>query len=118
MAKYNHDESLTENAERGVDITEPPVRYFEVEKETLSGKIWRGIVNRDGSEYEIPYDAEETREITTGFSVRELDEYGITQDVEFYEVKTNFNDFSNNEAEVLDKIEADHPAGEWQCHNW
>lgn len=118
MAKYNHDESLTENAERGVDITEPAVRYFEVRKEVLTGETRQYNVCADGSHAGTSESDGEAREITTGFNVWEYEEDGTTIGVEFYEVQTNMGDFTNNEDEVLEKIKQDHPAGEWQNHEW
>lgn len=93
-------------------------RYFQVEKETLYGDLYRGVVNRDGSEYETPEDMGEKMFVVTGFYVRELDEYGVTIGGKFYPVITNAETGDNNEEEVLNKIEADHPATEWQCNNW
>ena len=94
------------------------VRYFEVEKETLLGETWRAIVECDGSEAENPRKCDENVEITTGFNVIERDEDGLIVNVEFYEVRTNMGDFTNNEDEVLEKIKQDHPAGEWQNNEW
>ena len=96
------------------------MRYFQVEKEIVEGAPLAGVVDRSG-EFMYPPEASEPQEIktiTTGFSVFVFDENGLTEDVEFYPVETNFGTFENNEEEVLNKIEAEHPAGEWQCNEW
>lgn len=94
------------------------MRYFEVKKEFFTGTIATGEVDSDGNYVSIPYATDEKGEMTVGFSVIELDESGMVQKFEFYGVKTDATDWSNNEEEVLEQIKADYPAGEWQNHNW
>ncbi len=95
------------------------MRYFSVEKEVLDGQCSTGVVERDGGFIGAPDIQDEYKTITTGFSVFEYDDKTMmTEDVKWYGVETDFRDWSNNEEEVLNKIEADHPAGEWQCNEW
>lgn len=94
------------------------MRYFEVRKEAFTGVVVAGTVDSDGDYVDLPYDTDETGEITVGFSVFEFGENGMTENVEFYAVKTDTTDWSNNEEEVLEQIKADYPAGEWQNHDW
>lgn len=46
------------------------------------------------------------------------DEQGMTDNVEFYPVKTDTTNWENDEDEVLKQIISDHPAGEWQNNEW
>lgn len=118
MSKYDNNLSLTENAERGVDITEPPIRYFEVRKEVLSGTTRQYNVCIDGTHAGTSESEGEEREITLGFSVWEYDEQGMTENVEFYPVNTNMGDFTNDEDKVLEQIISDHQPTEWQNNEW
>lgn len=96
------------------------MRYFEVSKEIVEGVPLTGVVVRDGGFASLPEPSEpqEVKTITTGFNVWEYEEDGTTIEVQFYPVKTNFGTFENNEEEVLNQIESDHPAGEWQNDMW
>ncbi len=93
------------------------MRYFEVKKEELCGTLVGGSVYSDGEYVDLPDDIEQ-RTITTGFSVWEYEESGMTGNVEFYPVKIDFESWTTNEDEVIEQIKADHPAGEWQNNEW
>ena len=94
------------------------MRYFTVEKEVMRGAPVRYGVASDGSQLADEYETDIIHEITTGFNVWECEEDGTTIGVEFYPVKTNAINWANNEKEVLEKIKADHPAGEYQNNEW
>ena len=99
------------------------MRYFSVEKEIVRGEMYRYPVCIDGTqaqaEYEVDTWGEETdKSITTGFTFIEYDESGISIDYKFYPVETNMATYENNENEVLEKIISEHPATEWQNHDW
>lgn len=93
-------------------------RYFEVRKEVLSGITKQFNVLIDGTNAGTCESDGEAREITTGFSVWEYNEQGMTDKVEFYPVKTDTTNWENDEDEVLKQIISDHPAGEWQNNEW
>lgn len=94
------------------------MRYFEVRKEVLDGTTRQYNVLIDGTHAGTSESEGEALEITTGFSVWEYTEDGVTENVEFYPVETDMGDFTNNEEKVLDKIIEDHPAEEWQNNEW
>lgn len=94
------------------------MRYFSVNKETLSGMMTTGEIYSDGEYVSLPDDVE-AREITMGFSVSEYDEQGRLQNVGFYRVKTDMGDLTNNEDKVLNTIKEIYSADEgWQNNNW
>ena len=93
------------------------MKYFTVEREELTGTQVSGEIFADGEYVNLPSDTE-MRTVTTGFSVFEYGEDGMTQRVEFYPVKIDTESWATNEDEVLEQIKADHPAGEWQNNNW
>lgn len=93
------------------------MKYFSVNKEELIGMMTTGEIYSDGEYKNLPDDVE-ARNITMGFSVMQYGEDGMIQNVEFYPVATDMESFTNNEDEVLEKIKADHPAGEWQNNEW
>lgn len=99
------------------------MKYFRVEKEVVVGKRMVGTCASDGSPIDgfnevEPY-AGDTFEMTIGFSVWGWDDNEEFEE-EWYPVKTDMDttDFNNNEDEVLEKIKADHPAGEWENFEW
>lgn len=94
------------------------MKYFEVRKEVLDGTTRQYNVLMDGTHAGTSESDGEAREITTGFSVWEYDEQGMTENVEFYPVETDMGDFTNNEQEVLEKIISDHQPTEWQNNEW
>lgn len=93
------------------------MKYFAVDKETLSGMMTTGEIYSDGEYVSLPDDIE-AREITMGFSVSEYDEQGMIQNVKFYPVATDMESLEDNADEVLEQIKQDYPAGEWQNNNW
>lgn len=93
------------------------MRCFSVNKEELIGMMTTGEIYSDGEYINLPDDTE-ARNITMGFSVTEYGEDGMVEKVKFYPVATDMESFTDNEDEVLEKIKADHPAGEWQNDNW
>lgn len=107
-------------------------RYFTVEKEYLSGEVWRYEVNSDGTKAGDRYSVESEdigNKLVLGFLVQEYTEQGMLVDVEFYPVKSDISKkpladdtgvyvYQNDEDEVLKKIINDHPAGEWQNNEW
>ena len=101
-----------------IEDHEDTTRYFEVRKEVLSGTTRQYNVLIDGTHAGTSESEGEIREITTGFNVWEYEEDGTTIGVEFYPVKTDTTNWDNDEDEVLKQILNDHPAGEWQNHEW
>lgn len=93
------------------------MKYFEVHKEELRGSLMSGEIYADG-EYINEADELEIRTLTTGFSVYEYDEQGVRTGTEFYPVSTDMGGWSDDADEVLKQIKADHPANEWQNHDW
>ena len=93
------------------------MKYFGVKKEELVGNLTSGVVYGDGEYAEEP-DETECRTMTIGYNVWEYNEDGTTDRVVFYKVDTDTEAWTDNEDEVLEKIKADHPAGEWQNNNW
>lgn len=93
------------------------MKYFSVNREELVGMMTTGVIYSDGEYKDLPDDVE-ARNIVMGFSVSEYDEQGMIQTVEFYPVVTDMESLEDNSEEVLDKIKADYPAGEWQNHDW
>lgn len=93
------------------------MRYFRVEKEEISGPVVSGEIYADGGFIE---DTHETKiiTITTGFSVFEMNEQGMTENVEFYPVTTNTSDWSDDAEEQIENIKRDYPADEWQNNEW
>lgn len=94
------------------------MKYFEVRKEVLDGTTRQYNVLMDGTHAGTSESDGEARTLTTGFSVWEYDEQGLTQNVEFYPVETNMGTWEDNANDVLNYIIEDHPAGEWQNHEW
>lgn len=108
------------------------MRYFTVEKEYLSGEVWRYEVNSDGTKYGDRYSVESEdigNKLVLGFLVQEYTEQGMLVDVEFYPVKSDISKepladdtgvyvYQNNEKEVLEKIRGEHDPSEWQNNNW
>ena len=108
------------------------MRYFTVEKEYLSGEVWRYEVNSDGTKYGDRYSVESEdigNKLVLGFLFQEYDEQGLLQNVEFYPVKSDISKepladdtgvyvYQSNEDEVLAKIADEHPADEWQNNCW
>ena len=93
------------------------MKYFEVKREDLRGSLMSGLAYSDGEYLEEP-DETEIRALTTGFSVWIYAENGMTEDVKFYPVKTDMESWTDDSEEVIEKIKADYPAGEWQNNNW
>lgn len=97
-------------------------KYFSVEKEVVYIKdVCRWPVYKDGEKSGEHYYVENggyPDNLTIGFVVNIYGEEGYLEGVEFYSVKTDMDDFTNNELEVLKQIEAEHPAGEWQNNEW
>lgn len=94
------------------------MRYFTVEKEVMRCAPVSYTVASDGSQIADEWEQDTIQELTTGFSVHEYEENGMHDNTEFYPVKTNTRDWTNNEDEVLKQIEADYPATEWQNNEW
>lgn len=93
------------------------MKYFEVEKEILTGMIKRG--KYDGDFYTAEAYNVKDFELCLGFNVNELDEAGRTEQVRFYPVQTNTADFSDNREKVLDQIRQDYsPDNGWQNNDW
>lgn len=94
------------------------MKYFRVEEEYMEGFTNRREVFSDGEPVGDAYSVDETVRIYLGYNVFEEDEQGMTQNVEFYPVKTDTQTFESNALEVLEQIKRDYPAGEWQNNNW
>ena len=93
------------------------MKYFEVNKETLTGTLVTGQVYGDGEYVNLPDDIEQ-RELTIGFSVSEYEEDGMIENVEFYPVQIDTEGWTTNEDTVLEKIKQDYQPNEWQNNNW
>ena len=93
------------------------MRYFSVNKETLSGMMTTGEVYSDGEYVNLPDDIE-AREIVMGYSVTEYEESGAIENVKFYPVVTDMESFEDDSEFVLNKIKQDYPAPEWQNNQW
>lgn len=93
------------------------MKYFSVNKETLSGMMTTGEVYSDGDYVNLPDDIE-AREITMGFSVTEYEENGAITNVKFYPVATDMESFEDDSELVLEKIKGDYPAPDWQNNQW
>ena len=94
------------------------MRYFQVEREELRGSIMAGECYADG-EYIDEAHEREIRSLTIGFSVWQYDEDGETIAVDFYPVKTDMGDFTDDSEEVIKQIRADYaPEKGWQNNNW
>ena len=93
------------------------MKYFSVNKETLSGMMTTGEVYSDGEYVNLPDDIE-AREITMGFSVTEYGEDGMIKDVKFYSVHTDMEGLDDDSEFVLNKIKQDYPAPDWQNDQW
>ena len=93
------------------------MKYFEVEKEVLSGDIIVGTCASDGTVES--FNCADPLDITLGFTVHVWNDEESFED-EWYPVKTDTStsDYPNNEDDVLEQIKKDHPAGEWQNNNW
>lgn len=96
------------------------MKYFSVEEEYMEGFTKRREVYKNGEPlHDSYYDVEETRRIYLGFNVFELDETGLTTNVEFYPLKTNMRTLEDNREEVLEQIRQDYSANNgWQNNNW
>ena len=93
------------------------MKYFSVNKETLSGMMTTGEVYSDGEYVNLPDDIE-AREIVMGYSVMEYGENGMIENVKFYPVATDMESFEDDSEFVLDKIKQDYTAPEWQNNQW
>lgn len=97
--------------------------YFEVEREFVRGKMFRHEVESDGSQASDSYgvddeDANDVFEMTIGYVVNTYDEQGMHLDTNFYKVDTDTATWQDNADEVLEKIKANYPAGEYQNNRW
>lgn len=93
------------------------MKYFSVNKEELIGTLTTGEVFGDGEYVNLPDDIEQ-RSLTTGYSVSIYGEDGMIEDVKYYPVTIDTESWVTNEDEVLEKIKADFPVGEWQNNQW
>ena len=94
------------------------MKYFEVKKEELRGSLTSGLVYSDG-EYCGESEEVEMRTITTGFSVWEYNEQGMTERVVYYPVKIDTEAWTTNEDDVIKEIKEDYrPELGWQNNNW
>lgn len=93
------------------------MKSFSVEKEVMDGMVSAATVDSGGDFIGCP-DDRENQHIVTGFSVFEYGENGMTENVRFFPVKTDFATWENNEEEVLNKIKAEYQPGEWQNNDW
>lgn len=93
------------------------MKYFSVNKEELIGTLTTGEICSDGEYVNLPDDIEQ-RTLTMGYSVSIYEENGMIEDTKYYPVNIDTESWTTNEDEVLEKIKADFPAGEWQNNNW
>lgn len=93
------------------------MKYFSVNKETLSGMMTTGEIYSDGEYVGLPDDIE-AREITMGFSVTRYGEDGMIENVEFYPVITDMESLTNNEDVVLEHIKSIYTPDKWQNDQW
>ena len=93
------------------------MRYFDVKREELVGTLVSGTICSDGDYYNLPDDIEQ-RSLTTGFSVFEYNEQGMTERVKFYPVKIDLEAWATNDDEVLEQIKQDYQPPKWQNNVW
>lgn len=97
-------------------------KYFTVDREYIIVQgMKRYEVCSDGSQAQLEYEAdyeELPKEITTGYVVNSYYEDGEHYMTDFYPVKTDTSQWTDNADEVLEQIKADYPAGEWQNNEW
>jgi hypothetical protein len=95
------------------------MKYFEVQKETISAMPIVYTVASDGSQVGQEFESDTMVEnMTVGFNVWEYEEDGTTIGVQFYPVMTDTRDWRNNELQVLETIKYDHQPDEWQNNEW
>ncbi len=93
-------------------------KSFEVRREELRGSLMTAPIYKDGECIEEA-DEVELRTLTTGFSVYEYGENGMTERVVFYPVKIDTEAWTTNEDEVLNTIQEDYRAElGWENYNW
>lgn len=85
--------------------------YFEVEEGRIEGVVMATPVARDGSWCGGSDATEEKADVLLWYRVWEYYEDGTTKDIVYYRVDDNAD-------EVLDMIEREHPAEEWQNNDW
>lgn len=94
------------------------MKYFDVKREELRGSLMSGVIYPDG-EHAEEADEVETRILTTGFSVWEYADNGMTERVVFYPVKTDTESWTDDSDKVLEEIKRDYrPELGWQNNNW
>ena len=94
------------------------MKYFEVKKEELKGMTVTQTVCSDGEPTGSGEDEGEAHSLVTGFSVFEYGENGMIDKVEFYPVKTNTEDWSDNSDDVFEKIKQNYTPDKWQNNDW
>lgn len=94
------------------------MKYFEVKREELVGTLVSSTVYSDGEYKDLPDDIEQ-RTLTTGFSVWEYNDLGMTERVVFYPVKIDTEAWTTDEDKVLETIKEDYrPDLGWQNNDW
>lgn len=92
------------------------MKYFEVEEGRIKAPIETHYVASDGSWCSGGEVLEDEAEILLWYRVIEYNEDGTSHNVVYYNVCDDGE--HSNADEVLEQIKADHPAGEWQNHDW
>lgn len=108
-------------------------RYFSVDKEYMTGEIHRYEINSDGTKSGDAYGVkgeEYACKMLTGFVVNVYGADGLTEEVQFYPVKSDTSVppicddtgdwvYQSDEDAVLKKIYEEHaPEDGWQNYNW
>ncbi len=92
------------------------MKYFEVKEGRIESPITTHAVTSDGSWCSGEEVLEDRADILLWYRVLEHNEDGTSHNVVYYNVCDDGE--HSNADEVLEQIKADHPAGEWQNHNW
>lgn len=87
------------------------MKYFDVREYKLVGQVVVGEVDSEGEWLDLGDTIYGEEETSLYYEVREWGEDGHTIDQKIYKIHDNAD-------EVLAKIEAEHPAGEWQNNAW
>lgn len=88
------------------------MKNFFTYLETIRGSIARSEIARDGDLLALPDYEDMDEEIVLNVVVEEYDEDGHLTNTRKYDA------YNKELDEVLDEVESDHPAGEWENINW
>lgn len=90
-------------------------KFFTVARRVIKGSLYEGTADRSGYAEELEEQVGGV-EYLIGFKVYEYDEQGMETGGRLYRIDRDH--IGGDPDSVLDKIEADHPATEWECFEW